>query len=265
MTADSTHYHQTNSKTDYPDYDQLPQPVVAMESRWHHGASTGWHSHPRGQLLYATEGVMVIHTEAGSWVIPPNRALWMVTSLQHNVTMSGDVVMRTAYINVQQVPAMPAHSCAINVSPLLRELLVEAVRITPGAAPSPRNARVLDLLIDEIQISPTLPLHLPLPQDARLQRICTALMEYPADAASAAQWAQSIQVAERTLHRLFAQDTGMTFAQWREQARLLHALRRIASGDKVIDIALDCGYASPSAFSAMFRRHFGVTPSGFYR
>ncbi len=249
----------------YLAYDQLPQPVVAMESRWRHGMSTGWHSHPRGQLLYATEGVMVIHTDAGSWVIPPNRALWMLTGLRHCVTMSGDVVMRTAYINVDQVSAMPAQSCAINVSPLLRELLVEAVRIAPGAVLSARHARVLQLLIDEIQVSPTLPLHLPLPQDTRLHRICTALMAHPADAASAAQWAASIQVAERTLHRLFAQETGMTFAQWREQARLLHALRRIARGDKVLDIALDCGYASPSAFTAMFRRHFGVTPSGFYR
>lgn len=251
--------------SDYLAYDQLPEPVVVMESRWAAGMSTGWHTHPRGQLLYATEGVMVIHTEAGSWVIPPNRALWMVSGLRHTVSMSGDVVMRTAYINEAQVPAMPAHNCAINVSPLLRELLVEAVRIAPGAAPSPRNTRVLDLLIDEIQVSATLPLHLPLPQDARLRRICTALMAQPADAASAAQWATSIGMAERTLHRRFAQETGMSFAQWRAQVRLLHALRRIASGDRVIDIALDCGYASHSAFAAMFKRHFGVTPTEFYR
>ena len=246
-------------------FDQLPWPVVVMENRWLTGMSPGWLAHPRAQLLYATEGVKVVHTDAGSWVVPPNRALWMLTGLRHVVTMSGDVLMRTAYINVEQVPALPQQTCAINVSPLLRELLVEAVRISPQHAPQGRDARLLALLIDEIRISTTLPLHLPMPQDERLRALCEALLAQPAEPGSAAQWAASIHVAERTLHRLFSSETGMSFAKWREQARLLHALRRIASGDKVIDIALDCGYGSASAFTAMFRRHFGVTPSAFYR
>ena len=85
------------------------------------------------------------------------------------------------------------------------------------------------------------------------------------DASSAADWAQSEGMGERTLHRLFQQGTGMTFSRWREQARLLHAMTRMAEGHKLIDVAMDSGYASPSAFAAMFRRHFGVTPSSFYR
>ncbi|WP_353235763.1 helix-turn-helix transcriptional regulator [Diaphorobacter ruginosibacter] len=245
-------------------YHHLPRPVVVMENRWPAGTSTGWHSHPRGQLLYATEGVMVVHTDAGSWVIPPNRALWMVTGLRHTVTMSGDVLMRTAYIDVDKVPALPPVTCAINISPLLRELLVEAVRLSPTQEPMGRDARLLALLIDEIRVSATIPLHLPLPRDKRLRSLCEQLTTCPSSAASAADWAATLHVGERTLHRLFARELGMTFAQWREQARLLHALRRIACGDKVIDIAFDCGYASPSAFAAMFRRHFGVSPSSFY-
>lgn len=210
-------------------YDNLPRPLVVMESRWPAGMSTGWHSHPRGQLLYATEGVMVVHTDAGSWVVPPNRALWMVAGLRHTVAMSGDVAMRTAYIDAAKVSALPRESCAINVSPLLRELLVAAALIPPDREPVGRDARLIDLLIG---VSATLPLHLPMPRDARLRSICDALIARPSDASSAAQWAASIHVAERTLHRLFARETGMTFAQWREQARLLHALRRIAQGTR---------------------------------
>lgn len=249
----------------HKDYDNLPLPLVVMENRWPDGASTGWHSHPKGQLLYATEGVMVVHTDAGSWIVTPNRALWMLAGLRHNVTMSGEVVLRTAYIDAVKVSTLPAQSCVINVSPLLRELLIEAARIAPTPEPVGRDARLIELLLDEIRISPVLPLHLPLPRDERLRALCDTLLASPAQSLSAADWAARMQVGERTLHRLFARETGMSFAKWREQARLLYALQRLANGDKVIELALDCGYASPSAFAAMFKRHFGVTPTHFYR
>jgi AraC-like DNA-binding protein len=236
-----------------------------MENMWPAGTSTGWHSHPRGQLLYAIEGVMIVNTEAGSWVVPPNRALWMVAGLKHNVTMSGDVEMRTAYIDADVIRNLPEKTCVINVSPLLRELLVEAVRIPLTRELSARDDRVVGLLIDELIVSSTLPLHLPMPSDSRLKTLCHALIAHPADGLSAKEWAETIGMGERTLHRLFPQETGMTFSQWREQARLLSALREIAEGKKGIEVASNCGYSSQSGFSAMFRRHFGVSPSAFYR
>ena len=245
-------------------FDNLPRPLVVMENRWPAGVATGWHAHPKGQLLYATEGVMVVHTDAGTWVVPPNRALWMVTGLRHDVAMASEVLMRTAYIDERAIGGLPRESGVIHVSPLLRELLVAAVQIDPERPPTPREQRLLDLLVDEVRESGQLPLHLPMPQEPRLRAVCEALLARPADGASAADWARHAGVAERTLHRLFASQAGVSFAQWRAQARLLHALRRIALGDKVIDVALDCGYASPSAFAAMFRRHFGVSPTAFF-
>jgi len=246
-------------------FDHLPHPLVVMENRWPGGTSTGWHSHPTGQLLYATEGVMLVNTDAGSWVVTPNRALWMLPRLRHNVTMSGEVLIRTAYIDTAKVSTLPQESCVMNVSPLLRELLVAAVRISPTGELQGRDARLIGLLLDEIRMSPVLALHLPMPQEPRLRQLCHALSAHPAAASGAAEWAASIGVGERTLHRMFVKETGMTFATWREQARLLHALQRIANGDKIIDVALDCGYASPSAFAAMFKRHFGVTPTSFFK
>ncbi|SUY94672.1 Cupin domain [Comamonas testosteroni] len=130
----------THPSHKHKQYDSLAWPVVVMESRWPVGMSTGWHSHPKGQLLYATEGVMVVHTDAGSWIVPPNRALWITTGLRHTVTMAGDVLMRTAYIDVAKVTTLPHESSVINVSPLLRELLVEAVRIAFHTEPKGRDA-----------------------------------------------------------------------------------------------------------------------------
>ncbi|MCA6122748.1 AraC family transcriptional regulator [Bradyrhizobium sp. WSM 1704] len=74
-----------------------------------------------------------------------------------------------------------------------------------------------------------------------------------------------LKLTSKTMHRLFAKETGMTFGEWRQQAHLLFALERLARGERVVDVALDSGYASQSAFSAMFRRHFGVPPNVSYR
>lgn len=249
----------------HQDFHDLPRRLVAMENSCPAGMATGWHAHPRGQLLYAIKGVMIVHSEAGSWVVPPSRALWMVAGLRHNVIMSGEVEMRTAYIDAGAAPGVPAQTCVINVSPLLRELMVEAVRIPLDRPPCARDERLVGLLIDELSVSSAIALHLPMPADPRLKTLCQSLVEQPAGAASARTWAQALGMGERTLHRLFSRETGMTFAQWREQARLLSALRQLAEGRKGIEVAFNCGYASQSAFSAMFRRHFGVSPSAFYR
>ena len=247
------------------DFHDTQRAMAAMEVNYPDGASTGWHSHPRGQLLYAIEGVMIVRSAEGSWVVPPNRALWLAAGLQHEVKMSGEVKIRTVFIDATTIRRLPAKSCVIEVSPLLRELIVAAVRVPLDYRNGSGGDRLMRVLVDEVQESDVLPLHLPVPGDARIKLICEAITERPSDTSTAAQWAEHLKVTTKTVHRLFVRETGMTFAQWREQARLLFALRRLANGERIIDVAFDCGYASQSAFTAMFRRHFGKPPSEFYR
>jgi AraC-like DNA-binding protein len=247
------------------DFHDTQRAMAAMEVNYPDGGSTGWHSHPRGQLLYAIEGVMIVRSAEGSWVVPPNRALWLAAGLQHEVKMSGEVKIRTVFIDATTIRPLPAKSCVIEVSPLLRELIVAAVRVPLDYRDGSRGDRLMRVLVDEVQESDVLPLHLPVPGDARIKLICEAITERPSDTSTAAQWAEHLKVTAKTVHRLFLRETGMTFAQWREQARLLFALRRLANGERIIDVAFDCGYASQSAFTAMLRRHFGKPPSEFYR
>jgi AraC-like DNA-binding protein len=103
-----------------------------------------------------------------------------------------------------------------------------------------------------------------MPRDERLRPVCQALIARPDDSRTAEEWALRLGVTVKTVHRLFRQ-TGLTFAQWRQQARLLFALEQLSQGGRVIDVALSAGYASHSAFTAMFRRHFGIPPSAFYK
>ena len=246
------------------DFHDTAHAMAAMEVNYPDGASTGWHSHPRGQLLYAIEGVMVVRSAEGTWIVPPNRALWLAARLEHDVKMSGEVKIRTLFIDATAVRHMPDKSCVIEISSLLRELVVAAVWVPLDYEDGGRDDRLMRLLVDEVRISDVLPLHLPMPSDDRVKLICEAITENPADTTTASKWAEHLNLTAKTVHRLFTKETGMTFLQWREQARLLFALRGLANGEKVIDVAFDCGYASQSAFTAMFRRHFGKPPSKFY-
>lgn len=241
------------------------RPITAMQVDYRNGTSTGLHAHPHGQLLYAIAGVMIVRSAAGAWVVPPNRAVWLAAGLDHEVSMCGDVRMRTVFVDPRAGEHLPKASCVISVSALLRELIVAAVEVRPDYERGSRDERLMLLLLDELRKLDVLPLHLPMPRDRRIRRICDALMARPDNVSTASQWAERLQVAPKTIHRLFTKETGLTFAQWRQQARLLAALERLARGSRIIDVAIECGYANQSAFTAMFRKHFGMPPSQFYR
>jgi AraC-like DNA-binding protein len=102
-----------------------------------------------------------------------------------------------------------------------------------------------------------------MPQGARLQALCLALLAAPGDQRTLREWAQSVNASERTVARLFQSETGLSFGVWRQQARLLEAMGRLGSGAPVTQVALDLGYDSVSAFSAMFRRAAGASPSAY--
>jgi AraC-like DNA-binding protein len=120
------------------------------------------------------------------------------------------------------------------------------------------------LILDELRALPVLPLHLQMPSDRRLLPMCERLRTRLDDSSTLSDWARRLALNVKTVQRLFVKETGMTFGQWRQQARLLRGLELLATGKKIIDVAIALGYESPSAFSAMFRRQFNETPSRFF-
>ncbi|WP_366515665.1 AraC family transcriptional regulator [Solimonas marina] len=246
-------------------YDHGPAPVTALATDYVAGHITPAHEHPYAQLIYAVHGVMIVSTQHGQWVVPPTRAIWMPPQTQHTVRMAGRVQMRSAFVDPGLAPHLAGDCVVLAVSPLMRELLLAAVALPPPHAPGSRGDHIAHLLLDELRTLPALALHLPQPRDARLQRICERLQAAPDDNSTVAQWAARLHVDAKTVQRLFARETGMSFARWRQQARLLAALERLARGDRILDTALALGYASPGAFATMFRRQFGVAPSAYFR
>jgi AraC-like DNA-binding protein len=241
-----------------------PRDVVAWGDSYRAGEVVASHRHRRAQLLHAVTGVMRVSTAEGSWVVPPHRALWVPPATDHAIRMTGTVSMRTLYVEPTAAASMPQQCRVLSVSPLLREMILRAMELprlydTEGAA-----GRLIALILDEIRLLPALPLHLPMPAEPRLAKICEALSRHPEDGRALEEWGCSAGASGRTLARLFQRETGMSFGAWRQQARLIEALARLGAGEPVTNVALDLGYESPSAFTAMFRRSLGVTPSRYF-
>ncbi len=221
------------------------------------------HTHPWPQLIYASAGVMTVWTEGGSWIAPPHWAVWAPANLRHGIRFSGQSAMRTLYVRPQEAAALPAQCSVMAVSPLLRELILRTVEIGMLDERTQSHCAMVRLILDELRDRPTLSLDLPMPASAAARRAAEQILE-GVPACQIAELARRVGISSRTLERRFAQETGLTVGRWRRQARLLDALRELASGQTVKGVAQDAGYSSPSAFVAAFRSVFGVTPARYF-
>ena len=220
------------------------------------------HRHPEGQLLGATRGVLTVGTDAGLWVVPASHAVWVPPHQRHSLRSHGAFDGSSVYVAEARCADLPRAACAIRCTGLLLEAVARAATWDGGVLDAVRQ-RVADLILDEIRATPPEPLGLPLPVDARLMRVARALLDDLADQRGLDDWAAFGALSPRTLSRRFVAETGFTFADWRQRARLMRAVEMLAAGTPVTAIALGLGYDNLSAFIAMFRRAHGVTPARF--
>jgi len=164
----------------------------------------------------------------------------------------------------RSVSVLPRTCMTIEVSSLLRELIIEATRIPIEYDYNSRDGRVMALIVDEIRSARTAPLHVPMPHHPQLVRVCHAILKDPAQNDVLDDWAVAAGMCRRTFTRIFRSETGVTFATWRQNVRLVEAMSRLSTGQSVTAVAFDVGYSSPSAFTAMFRRAFGVPPTQYF-
>ena len=219
------------------------------------GANSEWH-----QLIYATRGAMTVHTDRGAWVVPPHRAVWIPAGWNFRLEMTGEVALRMLYV-AKNAPmnrdmagwkACATECAVVNITPLLRELIVRVNLIGALDDEIPEQRRLMGVVFDELRVMTTVPLQLPMPRDPRALRFAKSLAFKKAGA------------SRRTLERIFRAETGMSLGQWLRRQKLLEALRRLAAGEAVNAVALELGYNSASAFIAMFRRELGHTPTRYW-
>ncbi|MBR0564882.1 helix-turn-helix transcriptional regulator [Azoarcus sp. L1K30] len=245
------------------EYQTLPHPVTA-KARDYRSGETPVHRHPRAQLIYAGSGVMRVETAEGCWVVPPVRGVWIPADIDHKVIMLGPVEMRTLYIRPEAAPGLPDRCCLIEVSPLLRALILALLDEPLAYDLGGRAGQIAALALQELQILQIPALHLPMPAEPRLLALCRAQIEHPDHPETLETLAARHATSSRTLARLFARETGMSFRQWRQQARLVEALGQLANGVPVARVADRLGYRNASAFTAMFRRTLGIEPRRYF-
>jgi AraC-like DNA-binding protein/quercetin dioxygenase-like cupin family protein len=247
--------------TDPDDYQNLPVAVAVMRKRFPSNFIIAPHSHRRDQLIYAASGSMRVRTETHSWLVPPERALYMPGDVVHTVEMRNDVEMQTLYIEPRANPELPRACAVIAPSMLLREL-IDALSSEPVNYEKSNRGKALGyLVLDEICRGRTLNFSIPMPADPRLLKVCERVIDDPSASGALADYSDLAAASERTLARICRQELGMGFAAWRQQVRFHFALERLARGVAVSQVAYACGYASASAFTASFRKSFGLPPS----
>jgi AraC-like DNA-binding protein/quercetin dioxygenase-like cupin family protein len=240
------------------------RPVAVFALDFAQGQTTGRHAHPFAQLVHGASGVMRVITVNAAWIVPPGRAVWVPAGLEHEVQTVTSVQMRTVYIVPGVLPDAPTESCVVLVAPLLRELILEALRLPRPYPLGGAAERLFEVLLDRISFREVVPLHLPLPTTQALRRIAESLRAEPSAQRTLAAWAKSAALSTRTFARSFHRETGLSFGAWRAQARLLKALEFLSLGNSVTDVAVSLGYESTSAFIHRFRRHLGTTPARYF-
>ena len=252
---------QRERSTDPQDYQHLPQAIGAMSKSFVDGFAIPLHSHERDQLLYAVSGIMRLRTEGEAWVVPPEGAVYIPAGTQHAVEMHGEVDMRTLYIDTVAGPEPPRALCAVAVTGLMRELILALSEEPVDYAPDSRGALIARMIEQEIGRAQELSLHVPLPRDARLQRLCAELLAAPSDRRTLEGWSEVAGASSRTLARLFERELGMSFNRWRQRVRFHSALEALSQGEPIARVAARHGYRSASAFSAAFGKVMGMQPS----
>ncbi len=215
------------------------------------------------QLAFASRGVMTVTTAAGAWGVPPHRAVWIPSGEVFAVRTSGRLTLRTLFFRPHLgLGRLPRTCVALNVSPLMRELVLHAARLNTLRRDAPADVRLARVIIDQLAASPHAALQLPMPVEARA-RLAAQLMENdPARRLSLV--AREAGASVRTLERVFLRETAMPVGRWRRRARLIGALRLLADGHGVTRVAVDIGYQTSSAFIAAFRRELGTTPGRYF-
>jgi len=218
------------------------------------------HAHGADQVIYATRGVMEVSAGQSFWLIPPQFAIWIPARTMHRIRMPCAVSMRSLYLRRGLAPKLPATCAVFHMTPLLRELIVEAVRIGQLRTRNRLHCALRDLIVCHLEGASAVPISLTLPKDPRALAVAQDLIANQAHNPSLHELCASAGASVRTIERVFRNEVGTDFATWRRQARLMKGVELLAAGSLVKQAAFATGYRQPSAFVEMFRRTFGATP-----
>lgn len=239
-------------------------PLTIKRAEYPHDYATPRHRHHSTRFLHAVDGVVIVSTLQGIWVVPPGHGLLIPSGAEHDVRMVGDVVLQILDIERNAAIGLGEKCFVVDLSPLLHHLFAAASTRAQSTS-SAREQAIASLFLYELQSRPFLPLSLPLPSGETLSERCSAFFRRPNSKDSIELWSSSLNMSRRTFTRRFKGETGLSFAAWRQRACLIAAIPRLARGDAICTVASSLGFDRPASFTAMFKRWLGTTPIAYRR
>ncbi len=237
--------------------------VATLAYEYPSGFQVPEHAHGSDQLIYAISGLMEVSSDQNMWLIPPHFALWIPARTRHHIRMPGSVSMRTLYLRAGLAAGLKPRCAVLHVTPLLRELIFEAVNAGQLRTRNRYECALRDLLLRQLQTASPMPTLITLPREARALAVAHAVLRNPAEPKTMAVLCFEVGVSVRTIERVFRHDVGASFESWRRQVRLMKAVELLVAGSSINELAYRVGYCQPSAFVEMFRRTFGTTPKAW--
>jgi AraC-like DNA-binding protein len=254
-----------SSEDDWIEPDDVPRAVITygFVSKDFGGIELEPHRHAKSQLMLVQRGALSCEVEGGLWVVPPRSAVWIPGGTLHSIKITGALEGYNAFIAPDVDARLPVACCAVAVTPLLRELLLRTANLPLFYEEGGANSRLMAVLLDELAVAKVEDLHLPMPTDPRLRKIIDLMMASPADRETLDAWADKAGLSARTLGRLISRETGMSFGRWRQQLGVILAVKWLAGGASIQQVAADLGYESVPSFVTMFRKVLGTSPGRY--
>ncbi|MEP3046029.1 MAG: helix-turn-helix transcriptional regulator [Roseibium sp.] len=254
----------------HPELSEFPKqpvasPIIGYARSEPQGAVNGWHAHDAAQLFHVVRGSIAIDTELGTFFVPPERAVWLPPRIGHQTRYLTNTEIRYIYVQYDHAHELPQTAQVIQVTTLLRALILEFMSYPRADAETGPAARIASVILDQLKMLPAAPLQLPMPQDLRLRSLCENVIRCPAHIPSLSEAAGSCAMSVRSFERCIKSETGLSYRTWCRQVKLFRALELLASGRSVSDVSHKLGYEGPSAFVATFRKAFGVTPGRYFK
>ncbi|GAB4524123.1 MAG: helix-turn-helix transcriptional regulator [Roseibium sp.] len=253
----------------HPELAEFPKeaiaaPLIGYARSQLQGRNNGWHAHDAAQLFHVVEGSIAIDTDAGTYFVPPERAVWLPPRVSHQTRYLTDTELRYIYVQYEHTIDLPQTAQVMQVTTLLRSLILEFMSYPRAETVQGPAARIAAVILDQLKLLPAAPLQLPMPQDPRLRDLCEEVVRCPADVPSLGEAAARCATSVRSFERRIKSETGLSYRTWCRQVKLFRALELLASGRSVSDVSHKLGYEGPSAFVSTFKKSFGVTPGRYF-
>lgn len=269
LTAFGTHrYYSSDIADTCTMVDRLAEdsdPFFAIEAIYPAGFETTRHSHDRGQVTFVRDGMMSLVTDDQTLIVPARHAVWVPAHMSHQPLAQGHVCVMSAYAARECWGDLPGTCQVFQASDMLEPLIKRVIACQLTRDDGPIHDALLLLLHQEVIRSPKLATGTPMPSDPRLRRVCERVLRCPMMAQNKEEMARYGNMSSRTMTRLFRSEFNVTYSEWVQQALILSAIGLLVRGFPVSHVAYELGYTSPSAFTAMFKRRIGQSPSNFAR